>query len=224
MAAKKSTVAAKPSTVTAKKSAVAAKPSAVTAKKSAVAAKPSAVAAKPSTDPVLKKDKKCRKTLFANKYPNTSTISTNPDSGIGDSIISPTCTRPIVHSSPPDYSDQFVTSTPVSDDDEEYAGENLAEILEAYNEYVSSEYDSRDITHVSETQLSPSHITHVSETQVSSSETFPEDSDDLSCSPVFRCENPRGISSSSGETFPDSLRTLTSCLHQIFLHLLRTMT
>ena len=91
----------------------------------------------------------------------------------------------------------------MSDDDEEYAGENLSEILEAYNEYVSSEYGSRDITHVSETQVSPSDITDVSETQVSSSEIFPEDSDDLSCSPVFRCENPQGISSSSGETFPE---------------------
>ena len=88
-------------------------------------------------------------------------------------------TQDMIHPSSPTSSDEFVTSTPISDDD---SGESLSEIIEAYNEYLSGE--SIEITHVSETQMSPNETS----------------SKDLSCSPVFHCKQlTHSSSSSSGE-------------------------
>ena len=111
---------------------------------------------------------------------------------MGETIISHVSTQDIIHPSSPTSSDEFVTSTPISDDD---SGESLSEIIEAYNEYLSGE--SIEITHVSETQMSPNETS----------------SEDLSCSPVFHCKRAtHSSSSSSGERFPEDLSPLSSSL------------
>ena len=98
----------------------------------------------------------------------------------------------MIHPSSPTSSDEFVTSTPITDDD---SGESLSKIIEAYNEYLSGE--SIEITHISETQMSPNETS----------------SEDLSCSPVFHCKQiTHSSSSSSGERFPEDLSPLSSSL------------
>ena len=98
----------------------------------------------------------------------------------------------MIHPSSPTSSDEFVTSTPISDDD---SGELLSEIIGAYNEYLSGELI--EITHVLETQMSPNEMI----------------SEDLSCSPVFHCKQlTHSSSSSSGERFPEDFSPLSSSL------------
>ena len=138
------------------------------------------VAVRPKKKPVAAKKK---------KVVTTSPGSPNPDSGLGETIISHPSTEDTIHPSSPASSDEFVTSTPISDDD---SGESLSEILEAYNEYLSGE--STEITHISETQMSP----------------YETSSEDLSCSPVFHCKQVTHSSSSSGERFPEDLSPLSS--------------
>ena len=139
------------------------------------------VAVRPKKKPVATKKKK----VVTTKSPG----SPNPDSGLGETIISHPSTEDTIHPSSPASSDEFVTSTPISDDD---SGESLSEILEAYNEYLSGE--STEITHISETQMSP----------------YETSSEDLSCSPVFNCKQVTHSSSSSGERFPEDLSPLSS--------------
>ena len=104
----------------------------------------------------------------------------------------------ILHPSSPTSSDEFVTSTPISDDD---SGELLSKIIEAYNEYLSVE--SIEITHVSETQMSPNEMS----------------SEDLSCSPIFHCKQvTHSSSSSSSERFPEDLSPLSSSLPSSSVH------
>ena len=137
--------------------------------------------------PVAAKKKKVAKKTC----PGTCTpFIMNQDSGLGETIISHVSTQDTIHPSSPTSSDEFVTSTPISDDD---SGESLSEIIEAYNEYLSGE--SIEITHFSETQMSPNETS----------------SKDLSCSPVFHCKQvTHSSSSSSGERFPEDLSPLSS--------------
>ena len=118
--------------------------------------------------------------MATKKRPRTCTpFITNRDSGLRETIISHVSTQDTIHPSSPTNSNEFVTSTPISDDD---SGESLSEITEAYNEYLSGELI--EITHVSETQMSPNETS----------------SEDLSCLPVFHCKQlTHSSSSSSGE-------------------------
>ena len=138
------------------------------------------VAVRPKEKPVATKKKK----VVTRKSPG----SPNPDSGLGETIISHASTEDMIHPSSPASSDEFVTSTPISDD----SGESLSEIIEAYNEYLSGE--SIEITHVSETQMS----------------SYEMSSEDLSCSPVFNSKQVTHSSSSSGEQFPEDLSPVLS--------------
>ena len=127
------------------------------------------VAVRPKKKPVAAKKK---------KVVTMSPGSPNPDSSLGETIISHPSMEATIHPSSPASSDEFVTSTPISDDD---SGESLSEILEAYNEYLSGE--STEMTHISKTQMSPYEMS----------------SEDLSCSPVFHCKQVTHSSSSSAE-------------------------
>ena len=133
-----------------------------------------------------------KKKVAKKNHPGTCTpFITNRDSGLGETIISHISTHDTIHPSSPTSSDEFVTSTPISDDD---SGESLSKIIEAYNKYLSGE----------------SIVIHVSETQMSPNETS---SEDLSCSPVFHCKQvTHSSSSSSGERFPEDLSPLSSSL------------
>ena len=145
------------------------------------------VAVRPKEKPVAAKKKK----MVTRKSPGSpgSPGITNPDSGLGETMILHVSTQETIHPSSPASSDEFVTSTPISDDD---SGESLSEIIEAYNEYLSRE--TIEITLVSETQMSP----------------YETNSEDLSCSPVFNCKQVTHLSSSSGEQFPEDLSPLSS--------------
>ena len=108
------------------------------------------VAVRPKEKPVATKKKWPQEKKVATRKSPGSPVITNPDSGLGETIISHVSTQDMIHPSSPASSNEFVTSTPISDDD---SGESLSEIIEAYNKYLSRE--SIEITHVSEPQMSP---------------------------------------------------------------------